>query len=129
MNQLIDDMLNYSKINKTNINKEKVSMKKIINAVLKMFVLDIDKYNCTINIDDLPKALADRSLITQVWSNLISNAIKFSSKTENPTIHIGDESISQVKDTLIESPADLVHFISNESQEIARILVIKAPRP
>ena len=47
----------------------------------------------------------------------------------NPTIHIGDESISQVKDTLIESPADIVHFISNESQEVARILVIKAPRP
>ncbi len=47
----------------------------------------------------------------------------------NPTIHVGDESISQVKDALIESPADIVHHISNESKEIARILVIKAPRP
>jgi len=46
-----------------------------------------------------------------------------------PTIHIGDESISQVKDTLIESPADIVHYISNNSQKVARILVIKAPRP
>lgn len=46
-----------------------------------------------------------------------------------PTIHIGDESIVQVKDTLIESPADIVHHISNEGKEQARILVIKAPRP
>lgn len=46
-----------------------------------------------------------------------------------PTIHIGGESIPQIKDTLIESPADLVHYISNESLHVARILVIKAPRP
>jgi mannose-6-phosphate isomerase-like protein (cupin superfamily) len=46
-----------------------------------------------------------------------------------PTIHIGDESIPLAKDTLIESPANILHYISNESQEPARILVIKAPRP
>ena len=46
-----------------------------------------------------------------------------------PTIHIGDESQVFEKDTLIESPADIVHFISNENQQNARIIVIKAPRP
>lgn len=46
-----------------------------------------------------------------------------------PTIHIGDEKNSQVRDTLIESPAHIPHSISNESQAITRILVIKAPRP
>lgn len=46
-----------------------------------------------------------------------------------PTIHIAGESIPQVKDTLVESPADIPHYISNESKETARILVIKAPRP
>lgn len=46
-----------------------------------------------------------------------------------PTIHIAGESIPHIKDTLIESPANIPHFISNESEETARILVIKAPRP
>ena len=46
-----------------------------------------------------------------------------------PTIHIDGESIAQDKDTLIESPANIPHHISNESEETARILVIKAPRP
>ncbi len=46
-----------------------------------------------------------------------------------PTIHVGEEGIPQPKDILIESPADIVHYISNESQGLARILVIKAPRP
>lgn len=46
-----------------------------------------------------------------------------------PTIHIGDEIAVCEADSLIESPADLVHSISNDSKDIARILVVKAPRP
>lgn len=47
-----------------------------------------------------------------------------------PTVHIGDESQSFEKDTIIESPAHIVHYLSNEEgNETARILVTKAPRP
>ncbi len=46
-----------------------------------------------------------------------------------PTIHIGGENLSQIKDTLIESPAHVPHYISNEKRVTARILVIKTPRP
>ena len=46
-----------------------------------------------------------------------------------PVVNIGEESKIIEKDTLVESPADSVHFISNESPDIIRVLVIKAPRP
>ena len=46
-----------------------------------------------------------------------------------PTIHVGNDSEVCVTDTLVESPADIVHYISNESDSLARILVVKAPRP
>lgn len=46
-----------------------------------------------------------------------------------PTIHVGEESKQFERDNLVESPADILHYISNEGQEPARILVIKAPRP
>ncbi len=46
-----------------------------------------------------------------------------------PTIHIGDESEVCEADTLVESPADIVHYLSNDSNSLARILVVKAPRP
>lgn len=46
-----------------------------------------------------------------------------------PSIHIADETLVCEKDTLIESPAKILHYISNESDHIARILVTKAPRP
>ncbi len=45
------------------------------------------------------------------------------------TVHIGEEKQSFEKDTLIESPAHIVHYLSNESSHTTRILVVKAPRP
>ena len=47
----------------------------------------------------------------------------------HPTIHIGDESEVCEADTLVDSPAEIVHYISNSSNDLARILVVKAPRP
>lgn len=47
----------------------------------------------------------------------------------SPTIHIGDEAEVCSADSLIESPAGILHHISNPSGNIARILVVKAPRP
>ena len=47
----------------------------------------------------------------------------------SPTVLVGDESIVFEKDTLIESPAGIVHCLSNDSKVQARVLVTKAPRP
>jgi light-regulated signal transduction histidine kinase (bacteriophytochrome) len=39
--------------------------------------------------NELPVVKGDKILIKQVWDNLISNAIKYSSKTEKPEITVG----------------------------------------
>ncbi len=46
-----------------------------------------------------------------------------------PTIVVGEEEAVCEKDNLIESPAHIVHNIYNASDTIARILVVKAPKP
>jgi quercetin dioxygenase-like cupin family protein len=46
-----------------------------------------------------------------------------------PTVKVGDEEIAVDKDNLVESPKDIVHNLSNNTDKIARILVVKAPRP
>ena len=46
-----------------------------------------------------------------------------------PTILVGEDEAVCEKDNLIESPAHIVHNIYNASESIARILVVKAPRP
>lgn len=44
-------------------------------------------------------------------------------------VRVGNETISVPKDNLVESPKDIVHCLSNSSNEIARILVVKSPKP
>ena len=46
-----------------------------------------------------------------------------------PTVLVGEETQSFEAGTLIQSPAFIVHSLSNETNENAIILVIKAPRP
>ena len=46
-----------------------------------------------------------------------------------PTVHIGDKEQIVEVDSLVESPKDIVHYISNNSTKLARVLVVKAPKP
>jgi len=47
----------------------------------------------------------------------------------NGIIEIGNERASIGKDTLVESPAKILHRWINESKEIFRVLVVKVPKP
>ncbi len=44
-------------------------------------------------------------------------------------VEIGDEKMEVTKDTLIESPKDIVHCWYNESNSPLRFMVVKAPKP
>ena len=46
-----------------------------------------------------------------------------------PTVLVDEETEQFEEGTLIESPAHIVHTLKNETDQPARILVIKAPRP
>ncbi|MDZ4183049.1 MAG: cupin domain-containing protein [Candidatus Cloacimonadaceae bacterium] len=45
------------------------------------------------------------------------------------TLTIGDEIKTFEKDTLIESPKDIPHAVTNDADTVLRILVIKMPKP
>lgn len=46
-----------------------------------------------------------------------------------PTVLVGEETEQFEEGTLIESPAHIIHSLSNETNKVAKLLVIKAPRP
>lgn len=89
MNELIDGLLIFSRMGRAELKKTKANMKALVDKVMQTFIFDIKETNVTIIVDDMPDAFVDVFLMTQVWENLISNAIKFSSKTKHPKIHIG----------------------------------------
>jgi len=44
-------------------------------------------------------------------------------------VQVGEETITVAKDNLVESPKDIVHCLSNKTNDLARILVVKSPKP
>ena len=47
----------------------------------------------------------------------------------SPEVLVGNEKIQVHEDCLVESPKDIVHCLYNNSDAIARVLVVKAPKP
>ncbi len=44
-------------------------------------------------------------------------------------VRVGEETLPVEQDSLVESPKNIIHCLSNSSSSIGRILVVKAPRP
>jgi len=89
MSHLIDDMLSFSRAGRTELHPEKFSINKIVNNALRDFTEVITEKDIDIKVDDLPEVVCDHKMIQHVFSNLISNAIKYSSEGDRPKIRIG----------------------------------------
>jgi PAS domain S-box-containing protein len=77
MRQLIDDLLEYSRVNSQTVEFEKVNLEKVLDVVLHNLAISIAENNVTISHEPLPDVFADKNQLIQVFQNLISNAIKF----------------------------------------------------
>jgi two-component system sensor histidine kinase/response regulator len=89
MGNLIDALLTFSRLSKTELQRVKINSKNIVTRALKTFSDELTGRTVKINISDLPDAMGDENLINQVWVNLISNALKYSRNKEKAVIDIG----------------------------------------
>ena len=87
MKQLIDDLLEYSRVDSQAKEFEKVDIKKVLDNVLANLSISIVEYDVTISYDPLPVVCGDQNQLMQVFQNLIINAIKFHGQNP-PKIHI-----------------------------------------
>ena len=91
MDQLITDLLNLSRISRSELNCTEVNMHKMASEIFYEIATEDQKNTFTLHIKDLPPAFADSRLIRQVWLNLIDNALKYSSQSPQKYIEIGAE--------------------------------------
>jgi light-regulated signal transduction histidine kinase (bacteriophytochrome) len=89
MDKLITDILSLSRVTRGEQKKSKVDMTKMALSMFNEAVTPEILKRMKFAIDTLPETYADPTYIKQVWINLISNAIKFSSLKTVPEIKIG----------------------------------------
>jgi light-regulated signal transduction histidine kinase (bacteriophytochrome) len=94
MGELIDDLLNLARMHRKEITRRSVIVNDLIKKILRDSESVIGDRQIEFVIADLPDCEADMSLLTQVWINLTSNAIKYTNKTENARIEIGCQVIN-----------------------------------
>jgi two-component system CheB/CheR fusion protein len=88
MMTLIRDLLEFSKLSKTQESYTGVDLNEVVQGITKDFELSIQEKKATIHHDPLPVIPAIPFQIHQLFYNLIGNSLKFSSQDVNPVINI-----------------------------------------
>jgi signal transduction histidine kinase len=118
MQTLINDLLKYSRVGTQGKPVKPTDCAKVLQTVLANLQMAIEENDAQMTHDDLPTVMADEVQLTQLFQNLISNAIKFHSD-DPPKVHVGVEHRSgewmfSVRD----------NGIGIESQQTERIFMI-----
>ena len=77
MQSLIQDLLAFSRVGRHGIDYEETDCNGVVETALKNLRASIDESGARIEYRDLPRVMADPSHLSQVFQNLIGNAIKF----------------------------------------------------
>lgn len=86
MDLLISDMLNLSRVSRTEMKYFEVDMEGLIRAVYAEVATPEEQKEFKMIIHPLPKVSCDHNLMKQVWHNLLGNALKYSSKSDKKEI-------------------------------------------
>ena len=91
MGQLIDGLLQFSRIGRIEINQRLVNMNEIVDIMIQPIIEQDLESRIKFSVDSIPSTYGDIEMMKSVWSNLIENAVKFTQKKELAQISIGAE--------------------------------------
>ena len=93
MSRLIDDLLNYSRLGKTDT-AISTNLHQVVQDVLKDFDLAIQEKDATVELSPLPRVTAIPLHMNQLFHNLMSNALKFAKEGIAPVISISSKHLA-----------------------------------
>ena len=89
MGQLIDALLSFARLSRQPLKRHPVQMADLVHECLEFLDGDEQTEKLRVSVSELPPCDADRSLLKQVWQNLIDNALKYSRHRHPAVIEIG----------------------------------------
>lgn len=103
MRQIILDLLEYSRVGKHDVSLEEIDINEVVNEICLLQRQRILEQSASIEYKDLPVVHSFRVPLTQIFQNLIGNALKYSKTGEKSVILIKGE---EQKDRYLFSVAD-----------------------
>ena len=89
MDHLINDLLSFSRMGRVELQPSEIDMNGLVRSVLEELTqLEADD-RLEVRVAELPAASGDAAVMRQVWMNLLSNALKFSSKQATIRLEVG----------------------------------------
>ncbi|MBC8379235.1 MAG: PAS domain S-box protein, partial [Planctomycetes bacterium] len=103
MKKLLDGLLQVSRVGTDDIHIEKVDMNRLMHEITDTFTFQIKEKDVSVTVDDLPGCRADVNQVNHVFSNLLSNALKYLAPDRKGVIRIsgrvsGSECIYGIED-------------------------------
>ncbi len=103
IDSLLSGFLRFSRLGRAALKIERLNMTEMLQNIVLTMEFQLKEYSGTLNIQKLPDASGDSTLINQVFSNLIDNALKYRDPSRPVTIEVsgqvdGGFSIYAVKD-------------------------------
>ena len=86
---LVDNLLNFSRISRTSMNKASVDSNQLVAEVIRELSEFNPERDITWKCGDLPRVNGDPMMLRLVWRNLLTNAVKYSRDREETSIAIG----------------------------------------
>jgi signal transduction histidine kinase len=88
MGELIDNLLTFSRLSRVSMRISLIHMGALAQSVFYELTTPEDRERIDFLVEPLPVAMGDPTLIRQVWTNLLTNALKFSAKRERAIIKV-----------------------------------------
>lgn len=89
MGHLVDDLLRFSQVGRHPFVLSSVDTAALVREALEDLAAQPEYASACVEVGDLPPCRGDERLLLQVWSNLLSNALKYSRKRPKPLIRVG----------------------------------------